>query len=132
MVYFATASPEGGFVSAAETLAGRSLRTVEQGDWDPRSLKVNCYVRDQDGQDTRIVIHAVNYNAKLHRTDVDPPIPLSDLRFNLRLPEGMDAEAVVAYDPAANGPRALDFVQDARALSFTLPRIEVYAAIAVD
>lgn len=127
-----SSAPDGGFARAAGSLAGRDLRSVEPGDWDPRSLKVNAFIRGEGTPGARVVLHAVNYGVLLHRTDVRPPVPIEDLRFRLRLPEGMTVASVTAHDPAADAPQALDFTQDGRALSFTLPRIEVYAAIAID
>ncbi|NLO05886.1 MAG: hypothetical protein GX131_08675 [candidate division WS1 bacterium] len=132
VLHCASEAPAVGFVDAAEMLAGRDLSAVEPGEWDPRALKINCFIRGEGAADPRIVLHAVNYGTKLHQTEVEPPEEIRDLRLSLRLPVGMRAQSVVAHDPAADEPLALKFAQDGRTLSFTLPRIEVYAAIAIN
>jgi len=133
VLYLPDSSPDGGLAAAADLLAGRELTAApREHTWDPRSLKLNCFIRGEGTGEARLVLHAVNYSVKLHRTDVEPPIPIEDLRLRLRLPEGMVVSSVTAHDPAAEAPMPLDFTQDDRDLSFTLPRIEVYAAIAIE
>jgi len=119
--------------AAADAIAARLRRngsSVIQAPWTVRATACS--------QPSRVLLHLVNYDREEdapenNRTgpETERPQPVEDIPVRLRLPQGKRAKSVTLHAPEREEPEALDFKSIRGHVSFRVPKVRVYAVIAI-
>jgi hypothetical protein len=92
-----------------------------------RGLRLSAFVKSDE---RKMTLHAVNYNVSLQSKPATV-VPTSALSATLTLPPGRVVNAAKVYDPDRQDAGPLDFRQDGRTLTFTMPPVRIYAIVEI-
>jgi len=91
-----------------------------------RGLRFAASANPRTGR--RLVLHVVNYNVSVH-ADGHPVEAVDDIEIQLPLPKDFAVAAVRLHTPEEDTGVALPFQVQAGLLTFTLPRVRIYAVL---